>query len=358
MQDHSPESDTEHAPALSTEDRSRIVRINTAIRAASRDLRQRHTWLRHQDAIGVALLCLSAAGMVGASMLYLTGRLPALLTVVLCAFAASIAHELEHDLIHRLYFRNRPVLNGAMMLCAWIMRPNTINPWSRRRMHLRHHQLSGTPDDLEERAITNGEPFNLKRLVMMADGLLAGFLRLDQAGKRKGKLVTLILASYFPLGWFHFAVWYAFLTAHVGLALGAIPQALTDVLPTLDVLVVCWIGPNVLRSFSLNFISSSMHYYGDVQARNVLQQTQVLNTPWLLPLQLFCFNFGSTHAAHHFVANEPFYIRQWTSPQAHRALRDNGVPFNDLGTFRRANRRGTSRQSAAVAANAALAQTS
>jgi hypothetical protein len=82
-----------------------------------------------------------------------------------------------------------------------------------------------------------------------------------------------------------------------------------------------------------------MHYFGDVTAGNVLEQVQVLNAARFLPFQLFCFNFGSTHAIHHFVANEPFYLRQWTSRAAHIALRENGIPFNDFGTFRRANRR-------------------
>jgi hypothetical protein len=41
----------------------------------------------------------------------------------------------------------------------------------------------------------------------------------------------------------------------------------------------------------------------------VIQQTQVLNPWWMLPFQLFCFNFGSTHAIHHFVVRDPFYIR-------------------------------------------------
>ena len=31
-----------------------------------------------------------------------------------------------------------------------------------------------------------------------------------------------------------------------------------------DTIVVAWILPNVLRSFCLNFMSSNMHYFGDV----------------------------------------------------------------------------------------------
>jgi hypothetical protein len=64
----------------------------------------------------------------------------------------------------------------------------------------------------------------------------------------------------------------------------------------------------------------------------------VWNRWWLLPFHLFCFNFGSTHAIHHFVVGEPFYVRQWTAREAHAVMRDMGVRFNDFGTFRRANR--------------------
>jgi hypothetical protein len=110
------------------------------------------------------------------------------------------------------------------------------------------------------------------------------------------------------------------------------------VLGALQILTVVWIGPNVLRVACLHFITSNIHYYGDVEEGNVVEQTQVLNRWWLAPVQLFCANFGSTHGIHHFVPADPFYLRQMTAPVAHRAMRDNGVRFNDLGTFRRANR--------------------
>jgi hypothetical protein len=83
-----------------------------------------------------------------------------------------------------------------------------------------------------------------------------------------------------------------------------------------------------------------MHYYGDVELGNVIQQTQVLNPWWMWPLQAFCFNFGSTHGIHHFVVKEPFYIRQMTAKVAHKVMAEMGVRFNDFGTFARANRLG------------------
>jgi fatty acid desaturase len=334
-------------------DRARIGRINAAIRAASRDLRARHPALAHQDAIGLAALLASVAVVAGAAALYVRGSLPGWTTLLVVALATSIAHEIEHDLIHNLYFKGNRVVHNGMMALAWLVRPNTINPWIRRDLHLNHHRVSGTARDLEERAITNGEPFDVKRLVMMADGVAATLLRMPQAGRHRGKLVGKFVAGYFPLGWFHFTLWYGFLAVHAARLLAG-ASTLPAWTPSLDAVVVVWIAPNVHRSFCLNFISSNMHYFGDVGAGKVLEQTQVLDDARFWPFQLFCFNFGSTHAIHHFVPSEPFYVRQWTAPVVHEALRDNGFPFNDLGTFRRANRRGAFQGSEALVASRGL----
>ena len=89
---------------------------------------------------------------------------------------------------------------------------------------------------------------------------------------------------------------------------------------------------------SLHLISSNLHYFGEVEEGYVVEQTQVLNRWFLLPLQLFCMNFGSTHGIHHFYVPDPFYVRQMTAAAAHRVMRENRVRFNDLGSFARANR--------------------
>jgi fatty acid desaturase len=319
------------------DDRARTTRINSAIRAASRDLRARHGFLRHQDGIGLAIQLAAVAVGAAAGLGHVRGVLPAWATILIVALATSIVHEIEHDLIHHLYFKENRATHNLMMALAWLVRPNTINPWLRRGLHINHHRVSGTATDLEERAITNGESFGVKRLVMMADGVAAFVLRLNKAGNRRGMIVGKFLAGYAPLGWVHFGLWYTFLALHAAHFVGG--HALPVWTPTLDTTVVVWLAPNVLRSFCLNFVSSNVHYFGDVTSGNVIEQTQVLDDALFLPFQLFCFNFGGTHAIHHFVANEPFYVRQGTAPAALAALRANGVPFNDLGTFRRANRR-------------------
>lgn len=321
--------------------------IRNVVTRAGADLRLRHPWLRHQNAIGVTILCIALAGMLGSAWLYAHGVIAWWLCIPVAAIFASFTHELEHDLIHWMYFRKRPFAHHLMMALVWLARPSTINPWIRRDLHFRHHKYSGTARDIEEQGITNGQPWGLRRLLMLADATAAIVLRLPQAPtwKRRAFLLLGGLAAYFPLGWLHWGLWYCFLGVHgadaVAAATGhaiAWPIALSQAMPTIDLLIVVWIGPNVLRSFCLHFVSSNMHYYGDVEDGNVIQQTQVLNPWWLWPAQLFCFNFGSTHAIHHFVVKEPFYIRQWTAPVAHRVMREMGVRFNDYGSFASANR--------------------
>jgi hypothetical protein len=127
------------------------------------------------------------------------------------------------------------------------------------------------------------------------------------------------------------------LFAGVGAAFGlALPVPAVAVAHAIDFVGVVLVLPNLFRRFCLFFVTSNIHFHGDV--RNLLEQTQVLDHWLFWPLNLFCFNFGATHAIHHFVVRQPFYLRQWVAPVAWEVMRENGVRFNDLGTFARANR--------------------
>jgi len=60
---------------------------------------------------------------------------------------------------------------------------------------------------------------------------------------------------------------------------------------------VAWVFPNYLRQAALQIVSSNVHYYEDV--RGVREETQVLRPFFFWSLQVFCFNFGTTHSFHH-----------------------------------------------------------
>lgn len=321
----------------------RAEHIRQVVTAAGVALRQRHPWLKHQDAIGVAILLLGLGGMVLTAWAFLSGVLPAWLSIPLAAIFASLTHELEHDLIHWMYFRKRPWAHHLMLALCWLARPSTINPWVRRELHFEHHKFSGSERDREERGITNGERWGLARLLMLGDAGFSAWWRIRRVpdAKVRGQLWKRFFKVYFPLGSIHWSLWYLFLGTYLTLGVAALAGAPPDYpawVSVLDAIIVVWIAPNVLRSFCLHFISSNMHYYGDIDSTDVVQQTQILDAWWTWPLQLFCCNFGSTHAIHHFVVKEPFYVRQWTAGEAHRVMLAMGVRRNDLGTFRRANR--------------------
>ena len=325
----------------------RSAHIREVVLAKGVELRERFPILKHQDALGAGILAFALAGMIGSAALYITGYMAWWVCLLLNAFFASLTHELEHDLIHSMYFRKQRVPHNLMMGLVWLARPSTINPWIRRHLHLNHHKVSGTETDMEERAITNGEPWGFARLVMVGDNVMSAFIRMLRAKTwaHKFSIIKRTLKVYAPLALVHWGAWYVFLGFHAanGIAylLGTpIEWSATtlSVMQVIDIAAVVIIGPNVLRTFCLHFISSNMHYYGDVELGNVLQQCQVLNPWWLWPLQAFCFNFGSSHGIHHFVVKEPFYIRQLTVPVAHKVMREMGVRFNDFGTFGRANR--------------------
>lgn len=346
-------------PATLT-DEQKALHIRDTVLAAGAALRKKHPWLRHQNAIGAAIMAVSLLGMITSGALYIQGLIPWWICVPLTALFASFIHELEHDLIHLMYFRKTPWANQLMLALGWLARASTVSPFVRRQLHLHHHKYSGTESDLEERGITNGERWGLRRLLMTGDNMLAVYLRprdmiratkayvraQKPASRAEAKAIgRRQLHAYFPLGTIYYALFHTWVISHLVLFSAALVgqplvpgEGFARFLAGLDVFAVVYMLPSLLRTFCLHFVSSNMHYYGDVEAKNIMQQCQVLNPWWLWPFQLFCFNFGSTHAIHHFAVKEPFYIRQWTAPTAHRVMREMGVRFNDFGTFRRANR--------------------
>ncbi len=297
---------------------------------------------KYESAISALIMLLSLAGMAATAWAYVQGVMPGWAALMINAVLAAVIHELEHDLIHWMYFRKTPWAHHLMLALGLIARPTTVRPWVRRSAHLNHHQNSGQEEDIEERAITNGQKWGILRLIMLADLPFAIAMHtLAQPGwRQKLWYVGYVGGALFPLGILSWSAWYLFLGFHLGNALFAPQWSATtlQVMSWINVAIVVWVAPNILRTFCLNFLSSNMHYFGDVQRGNLIQETQVLDAWFLFPLQLFSFNVGKTHGIHHFVVREPFWVRQMTMKRAHEVMREAGVRFNDFQTFRRANR--------------------
>ena len=311
---------------LSEAERDR--RIRRWIREGEARLITRHPALAHRDALGALFFLASIAGMVGLGWLYAAGAAPAAVVVFGNAFLASILHEIEHDLIHFLYVRTRPLAHHLMMLGVWVFRGNVVHGWYRRGIHLHHHRASGKATDVEERLLGLGQPFGPRRLLVMVDGAMAFLLNARRLQKeipdfRRSSLALAALPVY--------PIFAAVLVSYLGGNALGIPVPVP-----IEVLAVTWVFPNYLRQASLQIVSSNVHYYEDVKA--LREETQVLRPCFLWPLQLFCFNFGTTHSFHHYVVEQPFYVRQLIAPWVLPALARYGQRFNDVGTFLRANR--------------------
>ena len=320
----------------------RARRIRRWIRRGEKRLVEQYPILRRHNAIGATLLVMAASGMVVSGWLYWTGRIPGYACILVNAFSASILHEIEHDLIHYLYFRKRPSVHNAMMFFVWAFRGNVPHGWYRRKIHLHHHGASGTPTDVEERLVGLGMPWGLRRFVVSVDGLMSVLLNGRQLGRDipdfRRRALALACLPFYPL---FLLVLFSFIIYHAAILLGVTPSAAMEhVYPWLDLLAIAWVFPNYLRQAALQIVSSNCHYYDDVG--NITEETQVLRPFYLWPLQLFCFNFGTTHSFHHYVVEQPFYIRQLITSWVLPVMRKYGVRENDAGTFWRANRYRTS----------------
>lgn len=349
----------EHTTTEVMNDDQRTKIIRREVQLASKEIRSKYSFLQHQNAIGFFIFAFSIAMIVLSAVLYLQGTIGLIAVVLSVAFWTSLLHELEHDLIHYMYFKKNKFMHNLMMLGVWVFRPMTINPWFRRDLHFHHHRTSGTKTDIEERGVTNGETWGFRRFITTADILLGGVLRGNIIRKdiieavKNGELPkeqALVFKKVKMYGMMPFTlalyfVWYFFLAHYALHFISNIfdvgyqsPAIIEAQFKWINPLVAILIFPNLFRMFSLHFITSNMHYYGDVELGNVMQQTQVLNKWYFLPFQLFCFNFGSTHAIHHFVVNETFYVRQMTASKAHKVMEQQGVRFNDVASIKRANR--------------------
>lgn len=319
-----------------TKHRRQIRTINAFIRAEDERVRAAHPWLARQDALGAVCFFASLAAMGAVAALYLGGSLSAWVAIPLMALPLSILHEIEHDLIHGLYFRRAPRVQDFAFVIIWLAKLS-MDPWLRRPLHLKHHRRSGQIDDVEERLIGLGAPFGFRRILLATPlgGLLyapaihrdikkalrASGAPRDPAMRQKPSPVLMALDAIIIL--------VIPVAAIVGASQGA--RWGTAVL-------VLLVAPNVLRHFCLVLMSSYSHYYGDIAPNDVFVQNQILSHWALLPLQIFCFNFGATHILHHYVVDQPFYLRQMIAGAVHREMKSLGVRANDAGVVSRANR--------------------
>jgi fatty acid desaturase len=125
----------------------------------------------------------SVCGFTAAGCLYFYAVIPAWCCIIIAALSASTAHIIEHDLIHQQYFKSTSAVYHFMIFMVWIIRPNTVNPYYRKGMHLNHHRTSGTPQDIEGCLLGNRIKSHALRLLVVCDGLLGLIIRCKQLSR-------------------------------------------------------------------------------------------------------------------------------------------------------------------------------
>lgn len=311
-----------------------INSIRRVIHTEDKRIRQKYDWLKYQNEIGMAWFIGSLLEMSVVGYAYAVGALAWYWTIPLMAFGLSILHELEHDVIHELYYKDKKWVHHIMFAVIWVAKLSS-NPWWRKAMHLKHHKVSGQVTDIEERLIGLGLPIGIKRLLITLTPLASLVIAFEVAHD------SYLLKSkpYLNVFWGYALNTPVMLPSHAMFFALFFPSFFSEELNH-----YLWLGnmllffPNVLRQVSLQFVSTAVHYFGDIPDDNVFFQNQILDHWSVLPFQLFCFNFGETHIIHHFVTRQPFYLRQMIAPNVLAEMKKQGIPYNDLRILNRANR--------------------
>jgi fatty acid desaturase len=311
---------------------NKINAIRKSIFLEDKRLREKYAWLEHQSAIGLGFMIFSLLGLAVTCWLYISGQISWYVAIPAAAFFYSIIHELEHDNIHELYFKDQKWVQDVFFAIIWFTKIGAC-PWWRKVYHLKHHKYSGQVQDIEERLIGLGVPLGLKRLMLSLTPLATLSVVFDIQRDSRGFPPELnILIGYMinlpvmlPSTLMFTAL---FFPSYMSASLYAVVWYYN---------MLCFL-PNTLRQFCLQIISTGCHYYGDIPSKNVYFQNQVLNHWILYPLQALCCNFGATHIIHHYVTRQPFYLRQMGAAAVLDEMKRQGVRFNDLDIFRRSHR--------------------
>jgi fatty acid desaturase len=320
------------------EEETKIIR--QAIQSEEFRLKLKYPILSYQTQIGFGLWLSSILSLLGNAYAYSQGWYPGWAAFLFAGFPLSVLHEIEHDLIHRQYFPASRLMQDIMLFFIWIFKCNQeLSPFVRRDLHLHHHNRSGQIDDIEERLIGLGIENNYLRLATaICPGLGVIYIHAPGWGIQATTSWRLLkLEKNIAKELLKFAFDLILITLPISLLYLA-----WNGNSWASFLWILWAGPNALRHACLALLSSYSHYSlvdKEKSEGDITLQNQILNHWTLLPLQLFCFNFGAEHIIHHFYVHQPFYLRHWCRQAAWKVMVENGIRINDFGVVWRANRR-------------------
>lgn len=276
------------------------------------------------------------------------GQLSTTAAIIIGTLATSTLHEVEHDLFHCQYlWRPRSFQFDVAMWLIYVFKFH-VSPWWRMEFHLLHHQESGQKFDIEERLLGLGLPIGFFRLLVTLTPLsyfmVVGSVVNDNPGfvwyrpltesKFQLSLVALSFLSPILYGLNQFLP-----EAEItGLLNHSIPEWFIKLSYTI---LICCVTVAHARHICLTLVTTFTHYYGDIHRGVVHEQIQILDSLYLIPLQIFCWFFGESHWIHHFYVQQPFWERSLISWEVNRAAKSevwkkavpDSVRVNDFPTL-------------------------
>jgi fatty acid desaturase len=273
--------------------------ISQAIKKAEVGLRRKYKILNSQDVIGAIIFLGAFIGIFTLWSFYFrfgANYQNCVMIILTISFLTSILHELEHDLIHNLYFRKNTLVQDVMFFFIWLAKLHG-NPWFRREMHLKHHIVSGQTDDAEERLIGLGLPCGFERIAVSIHPFGSLIVTPSVAKDAKWLDVQKLNLTSAPVAFLFFGLNKLFIMYIIAMMVWGsdryalyLPARHWIWIRAANVLLCL---PNLLRQACLVLMSNCSHYYGDIPERSVLHQNQILDHPLFYPFQIMCANFGA-----------------------------------------------------------------
>ena len=145
-----------------SQEASKVKLIRDTIRAEDKRLRTTYPFPlgeEWQSVVGLAIYLSAWAVWGGATYAWWQGDLSLAWLVVLNALAISLLHEMEHDLIHELYFKRNPWVQHVMFGTLVVRRLGIGRRRRRRRTGVRGSCLPIRPASHAFVALPSGSPY-------------------------------------------------------------------------------------------------------------------------------------------------------------------------------------------------------
>ncbi|ATX62975.1 hypothetical protein LC20_08840 [Yersinia hibernica] len=96
-------------------DKIRMREVRNAIINHCKEVKERYSILKYQNALGFGILSTMISIIIISSLCYINGYIAWWACIIINALCISVAHEIEHDLLHSLYFKKHRIMQYVIL---------------------------------------------------------------------------------------------------------------------------------------------------------------------------------------------------------------------------------------------------